>query len=148
MNTAISPAVGGIVIQSNRAIQSLAPLAGMTGQDITPYTSAWVRVHPGGYLAAKLTITKKVGSFFAYVETCHKVDFSGPIPVAVDAPRLIGGFPQIAGPITSPSVQPFRGLALADEWIRVVATPGQGLGQTCDWTVSGEIIAAAYTRRA
>src|SRR5262249_25099832 len=123
-------------------------LAGMTGQDVTPYTSPWVKVHPGGYLDAKLTITKRVGTFFAYVETCHEVDLSGATPVAVDAPRVIGGFPQVVGPIIAPNVQPFRGIALVDNWIHVVATPGQGSGQTCDWTVSGEIIAAAYARRA
>ncbi len=148
MNTPISPAVGGVVVRSRRAAHALAPLAGMNGQDSTPYTSPWVQVPAGGYLAVQLVITNKVGSFCAHVETCHRADLFDGIPVAIDAPRVIGSFAQVAGPITSPNAQPLRGTALADNWIRVVATPGQGAGQTCDWTVEGEIIAAAYARTA
>jgi len=147
-NTPIPPAIGGIVVRNRQAAQSLAPLAGMLGQDVTPYTSPWVRVPQGSYLAARLRITNKLGNFCAHVETCNEVALTGGLPVAVDAPRIVGSFAQVAGPITSPNVQPLRGVALVDHWVRVVATPGQAPGQTCDWAVTGEIIASAYARTA
>jgi hypothetical protein len=63
---------------------------------------------------------------------------------------VVGSFAQVAGTIepTSPSVQPLQGVPLVDNYIRVVATPSQKAGQTCDWAVTGQAIAAAYARTA
>jgi len=155
-NTVTQPAVGGIVVRASgpspvrQAAAQLAPLAQVTGQDSTPYTSPWVQVPPGSFLDVRLCITNKVGNFVARVETCNQCNLVGGVNVNVDAPRVVGIFPQVAGPIlpAAPNVQSLRGVPLADNYIRVVATPGQGAGQTCDWSVTGKAIAAAYAQTA
>ena len=155
-NIVTQPAVGGVVVRApgpspvRQAAAQLAPLAQVTGQDNTPYASAWVQVPPGSFLDVHLRITNKVGTFVAHVETCSRCKLVDGVNVNVDPPRVIGSFPQVAGAIlpASPSEQHLRGVPLADNYIRVVATPGQGPGQTCDWAVTGQVIAAAYARTA
>ena len=150
------PAVSGIVVRASgaspvrQAVAQLAPLAQVTGQDSNPYTSPWVQVPPGSFLDVRLSITKKVGNFVAHVETCHECKLVEGVNVNVDAPRVVGSFAQVAGTIVpaSPSVQPLQGVPVVDNYIRVVATPSQGAGQTCDWAVTGQVIAAAYARTA
>jgi hypothetical protein len=155
-NTVTQPAVSGFVVRASgvspvrQAAAQLAPLAQVTGQDSTPYTSPWVQVPPGSFLDVRLCITNKVGNFAARVETCTHCNLVGGVNVNVDPPRVVGVFPQVPGVIlpASPSVQPLHGVPLADNYIRVVATPGQGAGQTCDWAVTGQAIAAAYAKTA
>jgi hypothetical protein len=155
-NTITQPAVGGIVVRApgpshvRQAAAHLAPLAQVAGQDSTPYSSAWVQVPPGSFLQVHLHITNKVGNLVVHVETCTRCEVVGGVHVNVDPPRVVGVFAQVSGTIlpASPSVEPLRGVPLADNYIRVVATPGQGAGQTCDWAVTGQAIAAAYARTA
>jgi hypothetical protein len=155
-NTVTQPAVSGIVVRApgpspvRQAAAQLVPLAQVTGQDSTPYTSPWVQVPPGSFLDVHLCITNKVGNFVAHVETCSRCNVVGGVHANVDPPRVVGVFAQVAGTIVpaSPSVQSLHGVPLADNYIRVVATPGQGAGQTCDWAVTGQAIAAAYAKTA
>ena len=155
-NTVTPPAVSGIVVRApgpspvRQAAAQLAPLAQVTGQDNTPYTSPWVQVPPGSFLQVQLHITNKVGNLVVHVETCSRCTLVGGVNVNVDPPRVIGSFPQVAGKIVAPSAcrQHLRGVPLADNYIRVVATPGQGAGQTADWAVTGQAIASAYARTA
>jgi hypothetical protein len=155
-NTVTQPAVSGIVVRApgpspvRQAAAQLAPLAQVAGQDNTPYTSPWVQVPPGSFLEVQLSITHKVGNLVVHVETCTHCNLVEGAHVNVDPPRVVGSFAQVPGTIlpASPSVQPLRGIPLADNYLRVVATPGQGAGQTADWAVNGQAIAAAYAKTA
>jgi hypothetical protein len=173
------PALSGFVVRASgvspirQAVAQLAPLAQVTGQESTPYTSPWVQVPPGSFLDVHLSITKKVGNFVAHVETCSRCNLVEGVLVNVDPPRVVGSFAQVAGTIVPEapvpalgappaptlgvpalpvpparehpsSVEPLHGVPVVDNYIRVVATPGQGAGQTCDWAVTGQVIAAAY----
>ena len=156
VNTVTQPAVSGIVVRASgaspvrQAAAQLAPLAQVTGQDNTPYASPWVQVPPGSFLQVQLHITNKVGNLVVHVETCTRCNLVGGVNVNVDPPRVVGSFAQVPGTIlpASPCVQPLRGIPLADNYIRVVATPGQGAGQTADWAVTGRAIASAYAQTA
>ncbi len=146
------PALSGFVVRASgvspfrQAVAQLAPLAQVTGQGIAPYASPWVQVPPGSFLDVRLSITKKMGNLVAHVETCHECKLVEGALVNVDPPRVLGSFAQVAGAIEpdSPCVRPLHGSPVVDNYIRVVATPSQGAGQTCDWAVTGQVIAAAY----
>ncbi|MEP7122518.1 MAG: hypothetical protein ABJE95_16470 [Byssovorax sp.] len=101
----------------------LAPLAGVVGQDAIPYTSEWLPVGPGSYLQLTLTLTKITGTLSVVLETLNDP--------ATDSPRFCGNFTQtnVVG-----SVQ--AGL-LSDSFVRVIATPGAGVGQLADWLIEG-----------
>ncbi len=139
---AISPQVFPPVNKGNQILVGLQPLAGDTGQGPTPETTAWIAVRAGSVLAAQLTVTALApspgGAICVHVETCNHVSNG----VSVDGPRFLGAF-RMTPTASLPSTQPLIGSPVVDNYIRVVATPSP-VTTNVAWTVSGNLIAAAY----
>jgi hypothetical protein len=104
----------------------LAPLAGVTAQDATPYVSEWLPVGAGAFLQLTLAVTRLNGTLTVTIETVGNPD--------TDPPRFCGAFPQtnVADTVKTTMV--------CDAFVRVVATPGAGAGQVADWTITGDAI--------
>jgi hypothetical protein len=103
----------------------LAPLAGVTAQGATPYTSDWLPVGAGAFLQLTLKIARLTGTLSVILETVgHKTD----------PPRFCCAFTQTNGTGTVSAA------VVSDAFVRVVATPGAGVGQVADWTITGQTI--------
>ncbi len=101
----------------------LAPLAGVFGHDATPYTSEWLPVGAGAYLQLTLTLASLTGTLSVILETLNDPE--------TDAPRFCGAFQQtnVVGLV--------RATMVSDRFVRVIATPGTGVGQSADWSIRG-----------
>jgi hypothetical protein len=128
-NTAVSPVVCKPIVKGQQCFSMLEPLAGVIGQDNTPYTSDWLFIGAGSYLEVKLNVANFVGTLAVAMETVQDVS---------DPPRLLGTFPQTPGVAGSAGL--IGGPPVCAKYVRVVATPGQGAGQTCDWSITGQAI--------
>jgi hypothetical protein len=120
------PRVCKPIIQGGRSYCMLAPLAGVTAQRATPYTSEWLPVGAGAFLQLTLSITRLAGTLSVMLETVGDPD--------KDPPRFCGTFPQAnaAGTVKTTMV--------SDAFVRVVATPGAATDQAADWTITGDAI--------
>ena len=139
--SAIAPKVYPVTLSKQQAVVPVNPLAGDTGQT-TPETSAWVAVPPGSIPQLELNVTAQTGTFSAFLETCNQINSSG---VAVDQPRQIGWFRQIALPPVPAfplTPVPMSGAQPCDNYVRVNATSGGSA--SCAWTVTGQFISAAH----
>jgi len=128
-NQIIPPVVCKPIVRGQQNISMLAPLAGVTFQDNTPYTSPWVFVGAGSSMQVSLVITKLVGTFLVLLETVGTVG---------NEPRFLCVFSQTPGQ-TGP-VEIFGALPVCDDYVRVVATPGASTDQRCDWIIAGQAI--------
>jgi hypothetical protein len=104
------------------------PLAGVTGQDTASYSTAWIQIGVGANLVLKAVYANVTGTMTLSVKTCSNPNDNS------ENPRVLGSFPQISA--AGNQHQSFPG---SDEYIQVVATPGNGVGQACDWTLTGQI---------
>lgn len=121
-----TPQVCKPITKGGRTFSMLVPLAGVTGQDATPYTSEWLPVGAGAVLQLRLDVARVKGTLCVILETLAVPE--------TDAPRFCGSFPQtnVAGSVKATMV--------CDEFVRVVATPGTGALQSADWAITGDAI--------
>ncbi len=124
--TVALPRVCKPIIQGGRSYSMLAPLAGVTGQDATPYTSDWLPVGAGAFLQLTLSVSRLAGTLSVVLETVGNPE--------TDPPRFCGAFPQTNVGDT------VKATMVCDAFVRVVATPGAGAGQFADWTITGDAI--------
>jgi hypothetical protein len=119
----VLPRVCKPIHQGGRSFSMLAPLAGVFGQDATPYISEWLPVGPGSYLQLTFTLSSLIGTLSVILETLHDPE--------ADAPRFCGAFLQtnVVGLV--------RATMVSDTFVRVIATPGAGVKQASDWTIRG-----------
>lgn len=124
--TVALPRVCKPIIQGGKSYSMLAPLAGVTAQREAPYTSDWLPVGAGAFLRLSLSLTRLTGTLSVMVETVGDPD--------TDPPRFCGAFPQtsVSGTVKATMV--------CDAFVRVIATPGGGAGQSADWTITGDAI--------
>jgi len=118
--------------QASKTYSRLAPLAGVTAQGATPYTSEWLQVAAGSFLQLTLSITRLTGTLSVMLETADS---------PTDVPRFCGAFPQTTG------VSKVKTTVTCDAFVRVIATPGAGAGQVADWTISGQAVLSNAPRR-
>jgi hypothetical protein len=119
--------------QGSKTSSRLAPLAGVTAQGATPYTSEWLQVTAGAFLQLTLSITRLTGTLSVMLETVDSPK--------TDVPRFCGAFPQTTG------VSKVKTTVTCDSFVRVIATPGAGAGQVADWTISGQAVLSSAPRR-
>ena len=136
----VDPVVCPQVIQKGQAFVPLQPLCGANLQTTGVQTSRWIALPAGSYLQLTLTVAALVGTLAVYLETCNQVDRSG---AAVDSPRFLGAFKQTPG-AAMPSAVQMEGEGRCDNFVRVIARPGAGPGQTATWSITGRAITAAY----
>jgi hypothetical protein len=129
VNQVITPVVCKPIIKGQQNISMLEPLAGVIGQDKTPYFSDWLFIGAGSALQVSLHIAKLVGTFYVFLETVGTVG---------NAPRFLGWFLQTPG--VAGSIELYGPMPVCDEYVRVIASPGTGPGQTCDWTITGQAL--------
>ena len=129
LNQVIKPVVCKPIVKGQQNISMLEPLAGVISQDKTPYVSNWLFIGAGSALQVSLHLANFVGTFFVFLETVGKVG---------NPPRYLAFFEQTPG--VAGSVELFGPMPVCDDYVRVIATPGTGPGQTCDWTVTGQAI--------
>jgi hypothetical protein len=129
--TPLTAGVCNIIIKSQQAAAALAPLAGVTAQDATPYTSAWMPVPAACCLQLALNLVSLVGNIGFVLET---------VANQTDPPRFLqsclqpGAAPATVNFMTGPT----------DNFVRVIATPGTGGGQLATWSITGKAIAAPF----
>jgi hypothetical protein len=128
-NHVVKPIVCKPIVKGQQNISMLAPLAGMTLQDKTPYTSPWQFIGAGSAMQVSLNLAKFVGTLSVHLETVGDV---------THPPRALGTFKQTPG--VNGTVELNGPMPVCDDYVRVVATPGTGAGQTCDWTITGQAI--------
>lgn len=128
-NQVVSPIVCKPIVKGQQYISMLEPLAGVINQDATPYTSAWQFIGGGSAMQVCLNLANFIGTLSVHLETVGTVG---------NAPRLLGYFKQTPG--VAGSVEFTGPMPVCDDYVRVVATPGKGAGQTCDWTITGQAI--------
>jgi hypothetical protein len=128
-NQVVDPVVCKPIVKGQQNLSMLAPLAGVTRQDATPYVSEWLFIGAGSALQLRLTLANPIGTIVVFLETVEKVG---------NPPRFLGVFPQIPG--QEGTVELVGPMPVCDDYVRVIATPGKGNGQTCDWTVTGQAI--------
>lgn len=114
------------IIQGGRSYSMLAPLAGVAGQDATPYTSDWLPVGAGAFLQLTLSVSRLMGTLSVMLETVGNPE--------TDLPRFCGSFSQ------SNVVGAVKATMVCDAFVRVVATPGAGVEQLADWMITGDAI--------
>jgi hypothetical protein len=129
LNQVLKPVVCKPIVKGQQNISMLEPLAGVISQNSTPYVSNWLFIGAGSALQLSLTLANFVGTFFVYLETVGKVG---------NPPRYLAFFEQTPG--VAGSVELFGPMPVCDDYVRVIATPGTGPGQTCDWTVTGQAL--------
>jgi hypothetical protein len=122
-NSIVPPVVCKPVVKGQQCYQVLEPLAGVLKQDATPFVGSWTAVQPGSALQLTLSIAAITGTLFVHVET---------VADASDPPRTLGAFD------ATDAVGDVSLVAVSDAFVRVVATPGTGPGQTASWTVHGK----------
>jgi hypothetical protein len=128
-NQIVKPIVCKPIVKGQQNISMLAPLAGVTQQDSTPFTSPWQFIGAGSAMQVVLNLANFVGTLSVHLETVGDV---------TRPPRILGLFKQTPG---APGTVELSGaMPICDDYVRVVATPGTGPGQTCDWTISGQAI--------
>lgn len=129
INFVVAPIVCKPIVKGQQYISMLEPLAGVTNQDTTPFTSPWQFIGAGSAMQVRLNLSKFMGTLSVHLETVGTVG---------NPPRLLGHFKQTPG--MAGSVELSGPMPVCDDYVRVVATPGKGAGQTCDWTVTGEAL--------
>jgi hypothetical protein len=124
--TVATPEICRPILQGGKSYAMLAPLAGVTGQDAKPYTSDWLPVGAAAFLQIALSISRLTGTLSVILETVGDPD--------TDPPRFCGAFPQtnVVGTV--------KATMMSDAFVRVVATPGAGAGQSADWSITGDAI--------
>jgi hypothetical protein len=127
VNQVVKPVVCKPIVKGQQNISMLAPLAGVTHQDKTPYVSDWMFIGAGSALQISLNLANFVGTIFVYLETVGSVG---------NTPRFLGYFLQLPG--YTGTVEIIGPLPVCDDFVRVIAAPGVGAGQTCDWTITGQ----------
>ena len=128
-NQVVKPIVCKPIVKGQQNLSMLAPLAGVMHQDSTPYVSEWLFIGAGSALQLSLNLVNFVGTLSVLLQTVGDV---------TKPPRLLALFVQTPGEMGSLEV---AGPApVCDDYLRVVATPGKGAGQTCDWTITGQAI--------
>jgi hypothetical protein len=129
VNQVVKPVVCKPIVKGQQNISMLAPLAGVIHQDTTPYVSEWLFIGAGSAMQVCLNLANFVGTFFVFLETVGTVG---------NPPRFLGFFPQTPG--VAGTVELVGPMPACDDYVRVIATPGTGVGQTCDWTITGQAI--------
>jgi hypothetical protein len=129
VNQVVEPVICKPIVKGQQNISMLAPLAGMIGQNNVPYVSEWLFIGVGSALQLSLHLANFVGTFFVFLETVGKVG---------NPPRFLGYFVQTPGQAST--VEIIGPPPVCDDYVRVIATPGTGSGQTCDWTITGQAI--------
>lgn len=119
-----TPRVCKPIPKGGRIFAMLSPLAGVTGQDALPYVSDWLPVGAGAILQLSLTIARVSGTLSVLLETLNVPE--------TDAPRFCGSFAQLGEPGA------VKATMVCDAFVRVVATPGTGAGQSADWVITGD----------
>ena len=128
-NQIVKPIVCKPIVKGQQNISMLAPLAGMYRQDSTPFTSPWQFIGAGSAMQVVLNLANFVGTLSVHLETVGDV---------TRPPRILGAFKQTPG--VAGTVELIGPMPICDDYVRVVATPGTGGGQTCDWTITGQAI--------
>lgn len=128
-NQVVKPVVCKPIVKGQRNISMLAPLAGVIGQDTTPYASEWLFIGAGSVLQVCLNLANFVGTLCVLLETVGDVE---------SPPRFLGSFQQTPG--VAGSIELVGPAPVCEDYVRVIATPGKGAGQTCDWTITGQAI--------
>ena len=129
LNQVIKPVVCKPIVKGQQNISMLEPLAGVISQNSTPYVSDWLFIGAGSALQVSLHLANFVGTFFVSLETVGKVG---------RPPRYLSFFPQMPG--GAGSIELYGPMPVCDDYVRVIATPGTGSGQTCDWTITGQAL--------
>jgi hypothetical protein len=129
INQVVAPILCKPIVKGQQYLSMLAPLAGVTLQNKEPYTSDWLFLGAGSVLNIRLNLANFVGTLFVFLETVGDVN---------NPPRILGFFFQVPG--MTGSLEIVGPMPVCDNYVRVVATPGTGPGQTCDWTITGEAI--------
>jgi hypothetical protein len=127
VNQVIKPVVCKPIVKGQQNISMLEPLAGVIGQNHTPYVSNWLFIGAGSALQVCLNIANFVGTFVVFLETVGTVG---------NPPRFLGIFGQMPG--EAGSIELVGPMPVCDDYVRVIATPGTGVGQTCDWSITGQ----------
>ncbi len=139
----IQPVIGPQVVQKGQAFIPLAPLFGANLQGTEIQTSRWIDLPLGSHLDLTLHVTALVGTMAVYLETCNELDKCG---AAVDSPRVLGAFEQTPG-ASLPSKARMHGQSACDRFVRVIARPGAGQGQTATWRITGKAITSAFAAK-
>jgi hypothetical protein len=119
----VPPVVCKPVVKGQHCFQMLEPLAGVSEQDTTPFVGPWMPVQPGSSLQLTLAITAITGTLVVHLETVANMTGRPRVLNAFEATNAVG------------SVDAFT---VSDAFVRVIATPGTGAGQSASWTVSGK----------
>jgi hypothetical protein len=122
-NQIVPPVVCKPIVKGQQCFQMLEPLAAVTEQDATPFQGPWIPVQPGSALQLTLEVAALSGTLFVHLETVGDV---------TDPPRILGAF-RAMNEVGSVDM-----LAVSDAFVRVLATPGTGEGQTASWRVRGK----------
>ncbi len=128
-NQPVKPIVCKPIVKGQQNISMLAPLAGMFQQDTIPFASPWQFIGAGSAMQVCLNVANFVGTLSVHLETVG--DVTRPA-------RILGAFKQAPG--VNGTVDLIGPMPVCDDYVRVVATPGTGPGQTCDWTITGQAI--------
>jgi hypothetical protein len=128
-NQVVKPVVCKPIAKDDRNISMLAPLAGVIGQDTKPYASEWLFIGAGSVLQVRLHLANFVGTLCVLLETVGEVR---------SPPRFLAAFRQTPG--VAGSVELVGPAPVCEDYVRVIATPGKGAGQTCDWTITGQAL--------
>jgi hypothetical protein len=127
LNQVLKPVVCKPIVKGQQNISMLEPLAGVIGQNHIPYVSDWLFIGAGSALQVSLHLAHFVGTFYVFLETVGKVG---------NTPRFLGWFIQTPG--VAGSVELYGPMPVCDDYVRVIASPGTGAGQTCDWSITGQ----------
>lgn len=129
LNQVLKPVVCKPIVKGQQNISMLEPLAGVLNQDKTPYVSPWLFIGAGSALQVSLHLGNFIGTFFVFLETVGKVGHPA---------RFLAWFPQTPG--VPGTVELYGPMPVCEDYVRVIATPGTGPGQTCDWTITGQAL--------
>jgi len=129
LNDVVKPIVCKPIVKGQQNFSMLAPLAGVMRQDTTPYVSEWVFIGAGSTLQIVLNLEHFVGTLAVVLET---------VGDPLSSPRFLASFLQIPG--VDGRVELVDPPPVCDDFVRVIATPGLGSGQNCDWTITGQAL--------
>jgi hypothetical protein len=122
-NQLVPPVVCKPIVKGQQCYQMLEPLAAVTEQDATPFVGPWIPVQPGSAAQLTLEVDAISGTLLVHLETVGDVSRS---------PRVLGAF-RAMNEVGSVDM-----IAVSDAFVRVLATPGTGKGQTASWSVRGK----------
>ncbi len=117
------------------------PLAGMTAQDTTPYTSPIIKLAPGMLLELVLSVTNLApGLAVGGTLDIEIQDIANPSDPNEQWRPLAEQFFQAPSTPAPSAIAPFvaKLVSATRGYVRIVATPGKAAGQAATWQITGQ----------